>query len=80
MFKEHLKKALIDSKIDFESNKVTKETKGKHQETLKNKPNKPVKMSLDEFQKSFENNHKIQIASNERKGSKFILKYASIFI
>ena len=64
LYKEHLKKALIDSKLEFESHKVLKKDTS-NDTNSKQKANKPVKMSLDEFQKSFESNYKSHLNASE---------------
>ena len=76
MFKEHLKKALIESKLEFETTKVLKETNGASSKDLpKAKSNKPVKMSLDQFQKSYEVNGKTKIQTNHSSESMFLAFY-----
>ena len=65
LYKEHLKKALIDSKLEFESHKVPKKDTNNDTSTKQQKANKPVKMSLDEFQKSFESNYKSHLNASE---------------
>lgn len=71
MFKEHLKKALIESKLEFETTKVLKETNGGG--NAKAKANKPVKMSLDQFQKSYEINGKTTIQTSSSCESRFFI-------
>ncbi len=67
-----MKKALVESKLEFETTKVLKETTngGGH---AKAKANKPVKMSLDQFQKSYEVNGKTTIQTSSSSESKFFI-------
>jgi hypothetical protein len=68
LFKEHLKKALIESKLEFETNKVL----GNGKDQTKPKSNKPIKMSLDQFQKSYEVNGKTTIQTNQSSESRLL--------
>jgi len=79
LFKEHLKKALIESKLEFETNKVLGVQNGKDQ--TKAKPNKPIKMSLDQFQKSYEVNGKTTIQTNQSSESRLLnFRFSCSFI